>query len=80
MKTAISLPDHLFEEAKAAAKEMGLSRSKLMKTALEAFLAGREADEVTRRLNKSYAEHPAEPDPFLEQLVLEAMKRTEWKE
>lgn len=80
MKTAISLPDPLFEEADAAAKDLGVSRSKLIQTALEEFLSRRRADEITRRLNKSYAEHPPEIDPFLEQLALEAMKRTEWKE
>lgn len=80
MKTAISLPNDLFEEAEAAAKEMGLSRSKLMQAALEEFLSRRRAEDVTRRLNKSYAEHPAEPDPFLETLAIEAMKRTEWEE
>jgi DNA-binding transcriptional MocR family regulator len=80
MKTAISLPDPLFEEAEAAAKDLGVSRSKLIQTALEEFLGRRRADEVTRRLNKSYAEHPPEIDPFLEQLAIEAIKRTEWKE
>ena len=80
MKTAISLPDSLFKEAEAAAKDLGFSRSKLIQTALEEFLRRRRDEEVTRRLNKSYTENPPEPDPFLEFLVLEGMKRTEWKE
>ena len=37
MKTAVSLPDPLFKEAEAAAKDLGLSRSKLIQTALEDF-------------------------------------------
>ena len=76
MKTAISLPDPLFEEAEATAKELGISRSKLIRTALEEFLSRRKASEITRRLNKSYTENPPEPDPFLDHLVLEGMKRT----
>jgi hypothetical protein len=80
MKTAISIPDPLFEEAEAAAKDLGLSRSKLIQTALEEFLRRRRDDEVTRRLNDSYANSPPEPDPFLDQLSLEGMKRAEWKE
>lgn len=80
MKTAISLPDSLFEEAEAAARDLGLSRSKLIQTALEEFLKRRQEEEITRRLNKSYAENPPEPDPFLDYLVLEGIKRTEWKE
>ena len=80
MKTAISIPDPLFEEAEAAAKDLGLTRSKLIQTALEEFLQRRRNAEVTRRLNKSYTENPPEPDPFLDYLVLEGMKRVEWKE
>jgi len=80
MKTAISLPDPLFQEAEAAAKALGLSRSKLIRTALEEFLGRRRADEITRRLNRSYAKHPPEIDPVLQHLALEAMKRVVWKE
>ena len=80
MKTAISLPDTVFEELDATAKELGISRSELIRTALEDFLRRRRASETTERLNRSYTENPPEPDPFLDHLVLEGMKRTEWKE
>jgi hypothetical protein len=80
MKTAISIPDALFKEADAAAKDLGLSRSKLIQTALEDFLKRRQEEEIVCRLNKSYAENPPEPDPFLDYLVIEGIKRTEWKE
>jgi len=80
MKTAISIPDPLFEEAEAAARDLGLTRSKLIQTALEEFLKRRRDAEVTRRLNKSYTENPPEPDPFLDYLVLEGIKRVKWKE
>ena len=46
MKTAISLPDTLFKEAEAAAKDLGLTRSKLIQTALEEFLQRRRDEEV----------------------------------
>jgi metal-responsive CopG/Arc/MetJ family transcriptional regulator len=80
MKTAISLPDPLFEEAEAAAKDLGLSRSKLIQTALEEFLQRRRDEEVTAALNRSLAEHPDEVDPFVQELALETMRRVEWKE
>jgi hypothetical protein len=80
MKTAISLPDPLYEEAEAAAQDLGMSRSKLIQTALEEFLRRRRNDEVTRQLNESYTKNPPEPDPLLDHLALEGMKRTEWKE
>jgi len=59
MKTAISVDDELISEADSAARELGLSRSRLIATALEAFLRKRRQDEITARLNEVYAE----PDP-----------------
>jgi metal-responsive CopG/Arc/MetJ family transcriptional regulator len=38
MKTAISLPDSVFEEAEALAQQLGLSRSELYTKALQAYL------------------------------------------
>jgi mRNA interferase MazF len=61
MKTAISVDDRLMSEADNAAREMGLSRSRLIATALEAYLRKRRQDEITERLNEVYAEvDPAE--------------------
>jgi len=80
MKTAISIPNDLFEEAEATAKDLGLSRSKLIQTALEEFLQRRRDEKVTAALNRSLAKHPDEIDPALQQLAIEAMMRTEWEE
>jgi hypothetical protein len=80
MKIAVSIPDALFKEAEAAAKALGLSRSKLIQTALEVYLERRRANKVTAALNRSLAKHPDEIDPFLQHLVVEGMKRSEWKE
>jgi metal-responsive CopG/Arc/MetJ family transcriptional regulator len=60
MKTAISVDDELISEADNAAREMGLSRSRLIATALEAYLRKRRQDEITARLNEVYAE--VDPD------------------
>jgi len=38
MKTAISLPDSVFDEAEALAQQLGLSRSELYTKALRAYL------------------------------------------
>lgn len=80
MKAAVLTPDPLFKEAQAAAKELGITRSKLVRIALEAFLDRRRGEEVTRRPNESYAKRPGKIDPVLQNLVLEAMKRVEWKD
>ena len=59
MKTAISVDDQLLSEADRAAREMGLSRSRLIATALTAYLRLRRQEEITAQLNEVYAE----PDP-----------------
>jgi hypothetical protein len=69
-----AIPDRLARETDGAAKALGLTRAK------EDFLWRRREEEVTAALNRSYAKHPPEIDPFLQQLVLEGMKLTEWKE
>jgi metal-responsive CopG/Arc/MetJ family transcriptional regulator len=57
VKTAISLPDPLFEEAEAAAKDLGLSRSKLMQLALREFLNSRKEAKRTAAVNRNIAKY-----------------------
>jgi metal-responsive CopG/Arc/MetJ family transcriptional regulator len=63
------MDDQLLAEADNAARELGLSRSRLIATALEAYLRKRRQDEITARLNEVYAV----PDPD-EARLLKAMK------
>jgi metal-responsive CopG/Arc/MetJ family transcriptional regulator len=53
MKTAVSIPDPLFKEAEAAAKKLGLSRSRFIQIALEAYLARRREEELTAEINRN---------------------------
>ncbi len=55
MKTAISLPDSLFESAEAMATRLGISRSQLYATALAEFIAEHEDASITARLDAVYA-------------------------
>lgn len=83
MKTAISLPDPLFKEAEAAAKDLGLSRSKLIQTALEEFLRRRRDEEVTasiKRYIEKYGADLTEEDEILLEHARQMARRVEWKE
>lgn len=51
MKTAVSLPDDLFERADRFAKARRMSRSELVAKALAAYLTLREKGELTREMN-----------------------------
>jgi metal-responsive CopG/Arc/MetJ family transcriptional regulator len=53
MKTAVSLPDPLFEQAEAAARDLGVSRSRLVQIALEAYLERRREEELTAEINRN---------------------------
>ena len=54
MKTAVSLPDALFEAADELAKRLGMSRSELIAVALKAYLKDHRQTGVTERLNEVY--------------------------
>ena len=57
MKTAISLPDKLFNDAEREAKRRGVTRSKLVQTALEKLIKHQSDDTITKRLNESIAKY-----------------------
>ena len=80
MKTAISLPDKLFAAAEREAKRRGMSRSKLVQTALEALLKVDRDAEITERINRSLAEHPEPDDPFIDRLAQHVMAQVEWSD
>jgi metal-responsive CopG/Arc/MetJ family transcriptional regulator len=56
VKTAVSIPDELFEEAEKAARASGISRSRLYSEALRRYLASRTSGDITARINAVCAE------------------------
>ena len=78
MKTAISIPDRLFEAAESLAKSMGLSRSALYVQAVERFVAEQEEGEITARLNEVYGgDDRGELDPGLLALQMASLGEEE---
>lgn len=63
VKTAVSIPDALFEAADALARERRVSRSALYAEALAMLLASAEDDDVTRQLDALYADTSEPVDP-----------------
>ena len=59
MKTAISIPDKVFDSADELAQELGISRSELYSTAVAEYLAKHRAEDVTARLNEVYGDEPS---------------------
>lgn len=80
MKTAISIPDPLFQAAEQLAKRMRISRSELFQRAVQAFLREHQDEGVTEALNQVYGPGCEEAllDPLLEQLQLASLSKEEW--
>lgn len=80
MKTAISVPDPLFEAAEELARRLGKSRSQLYAEALQAFLDQRRDQSITERLNEIYDAEPAlaELDPVLKEMQYRSLPKEEW--
>jgi len=76
MKTAVSLPDELFRQAEATAKQMRVSRSKLYAEAIAEFLDRRQS--VTEHLNEVYSKHESKLDPAIERAMLQTLAKVPW--
>lgn len=78
MKTAISLPDPVFEEAEALARQLGLSRSELYTKALKAYLRKYNRNQILNKLNQVYSEESSELDPALAKMQFMSLPREDW--
>lgn len=78
MKTAVSLPDEIFQSAEAEAQRQGLSRSELYARAIEEYLLRRARKETTEQLNAVYSVEPGRIDLGLAQAQLRSLKREKW--
>lgn len=78
MKTAISLPDSIFEEAEALAQELAISRSELYTKALKAYLQQRNRSQMLETLNAIYSKVSSKLDPVLEEMQSMTLSREEW--
>lgn len=78
MKTAISLPDELFEAADSLAERLGVSRSELYARAVAEYLAKHRHEDLTERLNQVYADEPSGVDPSLRRAQARSVSLSEW--
>ncbi len=70
MKTAISLPDKLFERAERFAQQIDLNRSQLYARALHEYLEKYDPDSITAAFD--------EIDPALWRMQLLSLQEDEW--
>lgn len=78
MKTAISIPNPIFEAAEQLAKELGISRSELYTTAVATYIEAHRSEDVTGKLNQIYADEASTIDPVLLQLQKASLDGESW--
>ncbi len=78
MKTAIAIPDPVFEAAEQLAAQLRMSRSELYSKAVAAFVAIYHADTITARLNEVYDQEDSALDPVLAAWQSYTLAREEW--
>lgn len=80
VKTAISIPDAVFEEAERLAKERGVSRSELYAEAVAEYVKGQRFAGVRERLDAVYESAPDESDldPLIERAQSASLPKEEW--
>ncbi len=78
MKTEISIPDPIFEQAEELALRLGMSRSELYLRALKAYLQKYNRDQISNKLNKVYAKQPSKPDPVMAKMQFLSLPHEDW--
>jgi metal-responsive CopG/Arc/MetJ family transcriptional regulator len=78
MKTAVSIPDDVFEGAERLARRTNRSRSRLFSDALKEYLARHTPDKVTEAMNRALAQIGEEEDSFASSSARTVLERSEW--
>lgn len=66
VKTAISMPESLFDQANAIAEEMNIPRSRFFALATEAYIRQYQNKKLLEAINRAYAK-PTEEEAQLQQ-------------
>lgn len=78
MKTAVSIPDALYEQADEVAGELKLSRSKLYSIAIKEFIKNHQKSDITERIDQYINENGQPIDPVFLRGSLDDLKKVEW--
>jgi metal-responsive CopG/Arc/MetJ family transcriptional regulator len=78
MKTAISLPDSVFEQVEVLAQQLGVSRSELYTKALQAYLKRYNRDQILLKLNQVYGIESSELDPMMAKMQFMSLPHEDW--
>jgi metal-responsive CopG/Arc/MetJ family transcriptional regulator len=78
MKTAVSIPDEVFEEAERLAAELHTSRSELYSRALQEYVARHAPERLTEAMNRVIEEVGSDVDEFSQRAARRVLEQVEW--
>ena len=78
MKTAVSVPDDVFERAERLARREGRSRSEVYSAALRDYVARHEPDDIAEALDRVVAEVGEGIDPFVTAATRRTLDSNDW--
>lgn len=80
MKTAVSIPDEVFDKAERLARGAGRSRSEVYSAALIEYVARHSPDEVTDAMDRvcEKVDADAQRDAFVTAAARRILEHTEW--
>jgi metal-responsive CopG/Arc/MetJ family transcriptional regulator len=78
MKTAVSIPNDLFEGAERLARRTRKSRSRLFSDALREYLAHHTPDNITELMDKALAQIGAGKDRFVSSAAQRVLRHIDW--
>ncbi|MBU2514941.1 hypothetical protein KJ966_26775 [bacterium] len=78
MKTAISIPDNVYNTAEMVAKKLNISRSELYTKAINDYLNQHQKSHITEALNKVYSEEKSTLEPAIIQMQSSSIEDESW--
>lgn len=78
MKTAVSIPDDVLEEAERLAAELRTSRSELYSRALKKYVARHAPDRLTEAMDRAIEEGGSHVDEFSQRAARRVLEQVEW--
>ena len=78
MKTAISIPNNVFEQAESLARKLKVSRSELYTEAVKVYLKENHTEDVTAKLNEVYENAASNLDESLLKAQAASLPKEEW--
>jgi len=78
MKTAISIPDQLFQAAEGLAHRLGVSRSQLYAEAISEYTKSHKNQDVTEILNQVYQSEASSLDENLLSMQSQSIPKEDW--